>query len=279
MRARTYDPSTAQFLSSDPLTALTWEPYSYGWDNPVNESDSTGLGVGELVIASCEDDPVACAALGAAAGTAGVIAGRQAAEEVLSAITSGEPTYESDEGEAIVKQQTEEAEQASEEKCGEESTQSLPYRGEPNSTSALDRGNGVGRSATMGRTASHFGTSTSGTTTASAILTHMTGRKVSAAQADRLVPMNSRTDTKREVVIVLSDEFAPGVPDLARGHQIWALRTAGTEKVAQQFWKEHPPLDAETGAGGITLFTGDGEPGEGFPVYPRGYRASPRYRV
>jgi len=76
--------------------------------------------------------------------------------------------------------------------------------------------------------------------------------------------MNSGTDAKREVVIVLSDEFAPNMPDLARAHQIWALRTADTEKVAQQFWKEHPPLDAEPGSGGITLFKGEGDPEKDF---------------
>jgi hypothetical protein len=92
----------------------------------------------------------------------------------------------------------------------------------------------------------------------------MTGRKVSEAQAGRLVPMNSGTDTKREVVVVLSDEFAPDMPELAGRHQIWALRTADIEKVAQQFWEEHPPLNAKTGSGGITLFTGEGDPERDF---------------
>jgi hypothetical protein len=76
--------------------------------------------------------------------------------------------------------------------------------------------------------------------------------------------MNSGPGTKREVVLILSDEFARSMPDLARGHQIWALRTADTEKVAQQFWNAHPPLDAETGSGGITLFTGEGDPEKDF---------------
>src|SRR5580658_580254 len=39
MRARVYDPATAQFLTRDPLEAITEEPYSYALDNPVNESD------------------------------------------------------------------------------------------------------------------------------------------------------------------------------------------------------------------------------------------------
>ncbi|MGC2372541.1 MAG: RHS repeat-associated core domain-containing protein [Solirubrobacteraceae bacterium] len=43
LRARVYDPATAQFLSSDPLKAITGEPYAYVGDNPLNASDPTGL--------------------------------------------------------------------------------------------------------------------------------------------------------------------------------------------------------------------------------------------
>jgi RHS repeat-associated protein len=45
LRARTYDPATAQFLSSDPMSAHSGEPYSYAADNPVSSSDPTGLTV------------------------------------------------------------------------------------------------------------------------------------------------------------------------------------------------------------------------------------------
>lgn len=38
-----YDPATAQFLSRDPLAAISGEPYSYVGDNPLNRSDPTGL--------------------------------------------------------------------------------------------------------------------------------------------------------------------------------------------------------------------------------------------
>jgi hypothetical protein len=69
--------------------------------------------------------------------------------------------------------------------------------------------------------------------------------------------MNSRINDTL-VVIMLSDEFAPSLPGLAAEHQTWALRTIETERVAQEFWKEHPPLDAEACAGGLTLFTGEG---------------------
>ncbi len=43
MRAWVYDPSTAQFLSVDPLVGLTRAPYNYTEDNPLNASDPTGL--------------------------------------------------------------------------------------------------------------------------------------------------------------------------------------------------------------------------------------------
>jgi RHS repeat-associated protein len=43
MRARVYDPTTAQFLTVDPLAGLTLAPYSYGNDSPLNFRDPTGL--------------------------------------------------------------------------------------------------------------------------------------------------------------------------------------------------------------------------------------------
>ncbi len=43
LRARTYDPATAQFLSADPIAAVTRAPYNYVSDNPLNYMDRTGL--------------------------------------------------------------------------------------------------------------------------------------------------------------------------------------------------------------------------------------------
>jgi RHS repeat-associated protein len=43
LRARVYDPATAQFLTVDPLEMVTRAPYTYGEDNPLNHSDDTGL--------------------------------------------------------------------------------------------------------------------------------------------------------------------------------------------------------------------------------------------
>jgi RHS repeat-associated protein len=43
LRARVYDPATAQFLTVDPLAAVTRAPYNYASDNPANGTDPTGL--------------------------------------------------------------------------------------------------------------------------------------------------------------------------------------------------------------------------------------------
>jgi len=43
MRARAYDPATGQFLTVDPINALTRAPYNYAGDNPINYMDRTGL--------------------------------------------------------------------------------------------------------------------------------------------------------------------------------------------------------------------------------------------
>jgi RHS repeat-associated protein len=94
MRARTYDPATAQFLSVDPFVALTGEPYSYGEDNPLNRADPTGrcgllciggivlggvavaTGVGEVVGAAVVigDATVSLGTVSAATGALGAVA-------------------------------------------------------------------------------------------------------------------------------------------------------------------------------------------------------------
>lgn len=43
LNARYYDPATGQFLTRDPLQALTGAPYSYVGNNPLNASDPSGL--------------------------------------------------------------------------------------------------------------------------------------------------------------------------------------------------------------------------------------------
>jgi RHS repeat-associated protein len=43
LRARFYDPVTAQFLTMDPIVAQTHQPYSYAHDNPLGNIDRSGL--------------------------------------------------------------------------------------------------------------------------------------------------------------------------------------------------------------------------------------------
>ena len=45
---RYYDPGTGQFLNVDPLVGVTEQPYSYSADDPVDESDPSGLTAGHL---------------------------------------------------------------------------------------------------------------------------------------------------------------------------------------------------------------------------------------
>lgn len=42
LRARYYDPQTAQFLSVDPIVQVTQEPYGYAVNSPINRSDPSG---------------------------------------------------------------------------------------------------------------------------------------------------------------------------------------------------------------------------------------------
>jgi uncharacterized protein RhaS with RHS repeats len=50
LRARYYDSSTGQFTSSDPAVTSTRQPYGYVAGDPLNLSDSTGLGPFDLAL-------------------------------------------------------------------------------------------------------------------------------------------------------------------------------------------------------------------------------------
>jgi RHS repeat-associated protein len=116
MRARVYDPATAQFLSRDPLASLTREPYAYAVDNPANLGDPTGYevisfpigGAGEAAggAAVC-GDPLTAAICAGAAGYGAYKAG----EALINAIAGSEG---SNEGEAELKEQ-----ETARENCGE----------------------------------------------------------------------------------------------------------------------------------------------------------------
>jgi RHS repeat-associated protein len=56
LRARYYDPATAQFISSDPIVSLTRQPYVYAENSPQDEADPSGrMGEGPAVL--CAEDP------------------------------------------------------------------------------------------------------------------------------------------------------------------------------------------------------------------------------
>jgi RHS repeat-associated protein len=82
LRARYYDPATGQFISRDPLTGTTGQPYSYADNNPLNATDPLGLFclIGENPNGSCRGSGVAAAlqapiaALGTLANEAASIA-------------------------------------------------------------------------------------------------------------------------------------------------------------------------------------------------------------
>jgi RHS repeat-associated protein len=48
LRARYYDPATAQFLTVDPLADRTLSRYGYADENPVQDTDPSGLYTGGL---------------------------------------------------------------------------------------------------------------------------------------------------------------------------------------------------------------------------------------
>ena len=66
LRARYYDPGTGQFMSRDPLVAITGSAYGYGGDDPLNGRDPSGLWFGI-------DDIVASVAGAVVGGTTSVI--------------------------------------------------------------------------------------------------------------------------------------------------------------------------------------------------------------
>jgi len=66
LRARSYDPATAQFLSVDPLVAQTGQPYAYVGADPLNATDPAGLCdialpvVGRVHVPGTANNPYLC---------------------------------------------------------------------------------------------------------------------------------------------------------------------------------------------------------------------------
>jgi RHS repeat-associated protein len=112
LRARYYDPATGQFLTRDPLEALTGQPYAYAADNPLNGADPLGLFWGEgtlrkvghfiaqhkqdiltaatlVAYASCPETGVGCAVATALSFTSAALATRDAAAACGADASSG----------------------------------------------------------------------------------------------------------------------------------------------------------------------------------------------
>jgi RHS repeat-associated protein len=120
LRARNYDPATGEFLSVDPLEAISGEPYSYAGDSPTTYGDSSGLlwtplagGADAACGATFEIPGVdigTCGAAGIASGAAAI----GAAVGVVTAVAGEEG---GDEGEAELKEK-----EAERENCGNPAT-------------------------------------------------------------------------------------------------------------------------------------------------------------
>jgi RHS repeat-associated protein len=147
LRARTYDPSTAQFLSIDPLVAATETPYGYAAENPLAFGDPTGFfslpligSISDAADSACGVtfevpglDAVTC---GAAAAATAYVAAKTLSETIKYA---AENTSSTSPEVAVGEPEVEEGESCPVPR------RSLPREGEPNSTEAFDRGNGSGQ--------------------------------------------------------------------------------------------------------------------------------------
>jgi len=67
---------------------------------------------------------------------------------------------------------------------------------------------------------------------------------------------------ERQVVVVVSGEFAPKLDELALSSPVWAVRTAATEEAAQRIWEKYPPQETDQLTSGLTLFKGEGDPAD-----------------
>jgi RHS repeat-associated protein len=84
LRARFYDPATAQFLTRDPIEDLTGQPYAYASDNPLAYADPAGLWAAVAIPAACATPPGATACAGAASAAASGVASACASTSVCT---------------------------------------------------------------------------------------------------------------------------------------------------------------------------------------------------
>jgi len=104
LRARYYDPTTAQFISRDPLAALTGQPYAYAGANPLNASDPSGqlCIFGVHVPGTLNDCPGSGQGAGSAARVGALAPGRVDPLNPDTAARTGLPSWGSVDGAVLV---------------------------------------------------------------------------------------------------------------------------------------------------------------------------------
>jgi RHS repeat-associated protein len=105
LRARSYDPSTAQFLSVDPLLEATHEPYVYAGDDPLQYKDRSGLGIEEIFEETGIPCPWCSSAEGAAEALEGAYhAAQHGVEWVNSQLGAEDLSEPAEQGEAATRE-------------------------------------------------------------------------------------------------------------------------------------------------------------------------------
>ncbi len=114
LRARAYDPATAQFLSVDPLEAISGAPYSYADDSPLTYGDSLGLlwtplagGAGGADAACGATIEIPGVDIGTC-GAAGIASGAAAIGAAVGVVTAVAGEEGGDEGEAELNEREQE---------------------------------------------------------------------------------------------------------------------------------------------------------------------------
>jgi RHS repeat-associated protein len=114
LRAREYDPATAQFLTVDPAVSVTREPYGYVGDNPVNREDAVGLLWAPVAGGAGGADAVCGATVEipgvdiGTCGAAGIATGAAAVGAAIGVVTAAAGEEGGDEGEAELKEREQE---------------------------------------------------------------------------------------------------------------------------------------------------------------------------
>ncbi len=101
LRARFYDPGTAQFLTSDPLALTTQEPYTYALDAPLSIVDPSGefgvdevaAGGGAICAGTLEVPGVDVGTCGGAAAAAAAAAGAATANSIYESLSTPDEKF------------------------------------------------------------------------------------------------------------------------------------------------------------------------------------------